>query len=102
MRNATRWATPLKNVLSGFFKKCHIDQESSNDDDRPIAATMCASDGNGIENKADDTVTGNRGHGVAAEDKTSLIPIMMSPKSNTSFPDDNTSHKRHIKSRNNI
>ena len=72
-RNTTRWSKPTRNVLSVFLKEHHIDQESRNYGGGAISAIMHAPEGSDNKNKADDTVTVNKGHRAALEDNTQLL-----------------------------
>ena len=53
-----------------IFKEQHIDKACSNYGGGDIAVIMHAPDGSDVKNKADDTVTGNKGHRTTSEEAT--------------------------------
>ena len=52
----------MRNVLSIFFKEHHIDQGSRNYGGGGISDLMHTPDDSDFKNKADETVTVNKGH----------------------------------------
>ena len=56
-----------------FSKELHIDQGSNNCGGGYISAIMHMPYGIDVKNKADDTVTVNKGHSTASEDSTQLL-----------------------------
>ena len=63
----------MRNVLSIFFKEHHIDQGSRNYGGGGISDLMHTLDDSDFKNKADDTVTVNKGHITAPEDSTQSL-----------------------------
>ena len=69
-RNTTMWSKSMRNVPFVYFKEYHIYQVSRKSGGGAILAIMHALDGSDGKNKADDTVTGNKGHSTASYDTT--------------------------------
>ena len=63
----------MRNFISVFFKKHHIDKGSVNYGGGDIYGIMHAPYGSVVKNKSDDTVTVNKGHSTASEDDTQSL-----------------------------